>query len=96
MPRVARNQDEIDEIKDSILDGALSIIIEEGYDSFTMRKLGSALGCAAKTIYNYFILIQCNVPLKLERNITLIYQPTNAHIISHKTHLKHFKTLRHV
>jgi len=28
--------------------------------------------------------------------ITSIYQPTSAHIISHKTHLKHFKTLRHV
>ena len=30
------------------------------------------------------------------RSITSIYQPTNAHIISHKTLLKHFKTLRHV
>ena len=33
------------------------------------------------------------------RRITSIYQPTNAHIISHQTHLKHFKTLqtlRHV
>ena len=28
--------------------------------------------------------------------ISSIYQPTNAHIISHKTLLKHFKTLRHV
>ena len=28
-------------------------------------------------------------------SITSIYQPMNAHIISHKTHLKHFKTLRH-
>ena len=28
--------------------------------------------------------------------ITSIYQPTNAHIISHKTNLKHFETLRHV
>ena len=28
--------------------------------------------------------------------ITWIYQPTNAHIISHKTHLKHFKIIRHV
>jgi len=28
--------------------------------------------------------------------ITSIYQPTNALIISHKTLLKHFKTLRHV
>ena len=33
------------------------------------------------------------------RRITSIYQPTNAHIISHKSllnTLKHFKTLRHV
>ena len=28
--------------------------------------------------------------------VTSIYQPMNAHIISHKTLLKHFKTLRHV
>jgi len=28
--------------------------------------------------------------------ITSIYQPKNAHIISYKTPLKHFKTLRHV
>ena len=30
------------------------------------------------------------------RRITSIYQPTNAHIISYKTLLKRFKTLRHV
>ena len=28
--------------------------------------------------------------------ITSIYQPTNAHTISYKALLKHFKTLRHV
>lgn len=54
MPRTARQQEEIDGIREGILDGALDIITEEGYDSFTMRKLGSSLGCAAKTIYNYF------------------------------------------
>ena len=30
------------------------------------------------------------------RRIISIYEPTNARIISHKTNLKHFKTLRHV
>ena len=30
------------------------------------------------------------------RRIISIYQPTNAHIISHKTILKHFKTLPHL
>ena len=28
--------------------------------------------------------------------VTSVYQPTNAHIISNKTILKHFKTSRHV
>jgi hypothetical protein len=28
--------------------------------------------------------------------VTSVYEPTNAHTISHKTLLKHFKTLRHV
>ncbi len=54
MPREARNQEEIDRVKDSILTSALDIIVEEGYDGFTMRKLGRRLGWAAKTIYNYF------------------------------------------
>jgi len=34
--------------------------------------------------------------LRLDPSITSVYQPTNAHIISHKTILKHFKTLQHV
>ena len=54
MPRVARNRQEIEEIKDNILDHALDSIINEGFDSFTMRKLGARVGCAAKTIYNYY------------------------------------------
>jgi len=33
---------------------------------------------------------------KIHNTIISIYQPTNAHIVSHKTLLKHFKTLRHV
>ena len=37
-----------------------------------------------------------NQLVNLVRRIASIYQPTNAHIISHKTLLKHFKTLWHV
>ena len=33
---------------------------------------------------------------KAHTRLTSIYQPTNAYIISHKTLLKHFKTLQHV
>lgn len=54
MPRTARNATEVNEVRDKILDYALDIIVDEGYDSLTMRKLGGRLGCAAKTIYNYY------------------------------------------
>ena len=54
MARAARNKEEIEKTKDHILDQALEIIASEGYDSLSMRKLGDRLGCAAKTIYNYF------------------------------------------
>jgi len=54
MPRTPRNESEINEVRDKILEHALDIICDEGYDSLTMRKLGNLLGCAAKTIYNYY------------------------------------------
>ena len=54
MPRTARNKDEIDEVRDMILDHALGIICNKGYESLTMRELGQSLGCSAKTIYNYY------------------------------------------
>ena len=54
MPRTPRKKEEIAEKKDKIIAAALDIICDEGYDSLTMRKLGSRLGCAAKTIYNYY------------------------------------------
>ena len=54
MPRIPRNETEIKEVRNKILENALNIICDEGYENLTMRKLGSCLGCAAKTIYNYY------------------------------------------
>ncbi|MCF8035416.1 MAG: TetR/AcrR family transcriptional regulator [Desulfobacteraceae bacterium] len=54
MPKVQRKPEEIDAIRAEILDQALELIAEAGYKGFSMRKLGTRLGIAAKTIYNYF------------------------------------------
>ena len=45
-----------------------------------------------------FFSIHYNIRISLSyrRKFPSIYQPTNAQIISHKTILKHFKSLRHV
>ena len=54
MPKLARPAEEVAEIRRRILDQALTLIAEHGYDSLTMRSLAGKFGFAAKTLYNYF------------------------------------------
>lgn len=54
MPRPRRSDSEIEAARDQILDAALDLFAEAGWQGFSMRKLGARLGIAAKTVYNYF------------------------------------------
>jgi AcrR family transcriptional regulator len=54
MPKMPRQPDEIESIKNQIVDHALSIIAAEGYENLSMRKLADRIGVSAKTLYNYF------------------------------------------
>ena len=54
MVKMPRSDEEIEAVRENIMTQALELIVSEGYDGFTMRKLATRLGVAAKTIYNYF------------------------------------------
>jgi AcrR family transcriptional regulator len=54
MPKAAFTREQINHIKDRILDVALQLIIEEGFNSLSMRKIASRLGITAANIYNYY------------------------------------------
>ncbi len=54
MPPSQRKPEEIETIREEMLNHALDLIAESGYKGFSMRKLATRLGIAAKTIYNYF------------------------------------------
>ncbi len=54
MPRPKRSFAEIEIIKEKILEEALNLMNNHGFDGFSMRKLGTRLGVSAKTIYNYY------------------------------------------
>ena len=54
MSRTTRSSEEIEKIKKKILDAALAILFEEGFDDLSMRKLGRKLGMTASNIYNYY------------------------------------------
>lgn len=54
MPKAQRTPEEIDAVKNRMLDEAIQLFKKRGYAGFSMRKLASKLGIAAKTIYNYY------------------------------------------
>lgn len=43
-----------EEARRAILDATQELLVEQGYESFSMRKLASRCGYAAPTIYHYF------------------------------------------
>ncbi|MFZ5572452.1 MAG: TetR/AcrR family transcriptional regulator [Thermodesulfobacteriota bacterium] len=52
--KTAREDHEIAKIREGILDNALEIIVQEGFDALTMRRLAGRIGMTAPNIYNYF------------------------------------------
>ncbi len=54
MPKIPASPEVVSSIRENIIMEAAALINEVGYSDFSMRRLGSRLGVAAKTIYNYF------------------------------------------
>ncbi|HUN54612.1 MAG TPA: TetR/AcrR family transcriptional regulator [Smithella sp.] len=54
MPKAPMTKEEIEDTRERILDTALDIIIKDGFNNLSVRKLASRLGVTATTIYNYY------------------------------------------
>jgi AcrR family transcriptional regulator len=54
MPRIARTIEEVDIVKQQILDAAVKIITNNGFSKLSMRRIAAQLGVSATTIYNYY------------------------------------------
>ena len=54
MPKKTRTAEQINNVKEKILEHALFIIQENGFEGFTMRRLANHLGIKAVTIYRYY------------------------------------------
>ena len=54
MPKPSRNQDEIQDVKNRMLDAAIKLLAEEGFEKLSMRKIASRMKMTAANIYNYF------------------------------------------
>jgi AcrR family transcriptional regulator len=74
MPKPSRSPEDVEEVKQNIMETAIQLILDIGYDSFSMRKLAAKLGVTATTIYNYYASkdeLYLNV---LERGFENLYQ----------------------
>lgn len=54
MPRAPMDKEAVSEKKEQILDIAADIIMEDGYQNLSMRKIGAKIGMTAANLYNYF------------------------------------------
>ncbi len=54
MPKAPMTHEEVEQTRGQILDTALDIIIEEGFNNLSIRKIAARLGVTATTIYNYY------------------------------------------
>lgn len=53
-PAQVRRRERRAEARNAILEAAEALLLAEGIDGFSMRKLGLRCGCAAPTLYHYF------------------------------------------
>ncbi len=54
MAKPPRPKEEVEQIKEKILNAALDIIIREGYENLSMRNIARRIGMTAANLYNYF------------------------------------------
>lgn len=54
MPKATRSVEEVEEVKERILEQAFRILIKEGYENLSMGKLGSKMKMTAANLYNYY------------------------------------------
>ncbi len=54
MPRIQRTQEEVDAIKENILQQAVQLMNQVGYQNFSMRMLAREIRVSSPTLYSYF------------------------------------------
>ncbi|HOT46581.1 MAG TPA: TetR/AcrR family transcriptional regulator [Spirochaetota bacterium] len=54
MPKATRSVEEVEEVREKILDRALELLVKEGFESLSMGKLGAKMKMTGANLYNYY------------------------------------------
>lgn len=86
-------QQQIAAMKKRILDTALELIIQDGFQQFSMRNLASRLGITATTIYNYYSnKDEINIMIRMH-GFELLYNELERSYAKHTDPLARLKSM---
>lgn len=93
MPKATRSVEEVDAVRERILDCAFDILSKRGYDSLSMAKIGSRMEMTAANLYNYFgnkdeLLIAIH-----KKAFAMLYDKLRAAVKKANSPLERYKSL---
>jgi AcrR family transcriptional regulator len=93
MPKITRSVEEVEEVRERILEYALEILVDEGYENLSMGKLGSKMKMTAANLYNYYankdeLLIAIH-----KKSFQMIHDNIRRDVEMARTHLDRIRAL---
>jgi AcrR family transcriptional regulator len=93
MPKMTRSVQEVDAVREQILQCAFDILAKHGYESLSMSKIGQKMKMTAANLYNYYankdeLLIAIH-----KKAYGMLYDKTRAAVKSAKTPLERYRKL---
>jgi AcrR family transcriptional regulator len=95
MPKATRSSQEVDAVRDEILNCAIDILAKRGYESLSMSKIGHKMKMTAANLYNYYgskdeLLIAMH-----KKGFGMLYDKLLNAVNSANTPVDRFKKLTH-
>jgi AcrR family transcriptional regulator len=90
MPKITRSVEEVDAVRERILDCALKILVKNGYESLSMAKLGSKMNMTAANIYNYYASKDALLIAIHKRTFAMLYDKMSNAVEAADTPLQRF------
>lgn len=95
MPKTTRSVEQIEEVRERILQCAVDILENEGYENLSMAKLGGLMNMTAANLYNYYankdeLLIAIH-----KKTFTMLYDKIRVAVKLAQTPLDRLKNLIH-
>jgi len=93
MPKITRSVEQVDAVRDHILDCAFKILVKTGYENLSMAKIGSKMKMTAANLYNYYankdeLLIAIH-----KKAFAMLYDKISSDVEKAGTPLDRFKTM---